>query len=116
MASLWSDKWADVPGQWSFIGLEWVLRSPDIQWMVVYYTILIAVVWSIAALRLWFCGAEIYAAPNAAFNISDGWGDAIGCAYVAKLSVLGTSSIDAHASAGVHGCRAKKIQWAGTLQ
>ena len=22
--------------------------------------------------RLWFCGAEIYAAPNAAFNISDG--------------------------------------------
>ena len=36
------------------------------------YTILIAVVWSIAALRLWFCGAEIYAAPNAAFNISDG--------------------------------------------
>jgi hypothetical protein len=39
MASLWSDKWADVPGQWSFIGLEWVLRSPDIQWMVVlHYT------------------------------------------------------------------------------
>ena len=36
---LWSDKWADVPGQWSFIGLEWVLRSPDIQWMVVlHYT------------------------------------------------------------------------------
>ena len=39
MASLWSDKWADVPRQWSFIGLEWVLRSRGIQWMVVlHYT------------------------------------------------------------------------------
>ena len=63
----------------------------------------------------WLSGAEIHPAPNAALNICDG-GDAIGCAYVAKLSVLGTSSIDAHASAGVHGCRAKKIQWAGTWQ
>ena len=63
----------------------------------------------------WLSGAEIYSAPNAAFNICDG-GDAIRCAYVAKLTRLGTSWIDAHASAGAYGCRAKKIQWAGTLQ
>ena len=65
--------------------------------------------------RLWLCGAEIYPAPNAAFNISDG-GDAIGCAHVAKLSVLRISGINAHASVGAYGCRAEKIQWAGTLQ
>ena len=64
----------------------------------------------------WLSGAEIYSAPNAAFNICDG-GDAIRCAYVAKLTRLGTSWIDAHASAGgAYGCRAKTIQWAGTLQ
>ena len=65
--------------------------------------------------RLWLCGAEIYPAPNAAFSICDG-GDAIGCAHVAKLSVLGISGINAHASVGAYGCRAEKIQWAGTLQ
>ena len=63
----------------------------------------------------WLSGAEIYSAPNAAFNICDG-DDAIGSGYVAKLNLLGTSWIDAHASAGAYGCRAKKIQWAGTLQ
>jgi hypothetical protein len=63
----------------------------------------------------WLSGAEIHPAPNAALNICDG-GDAIGCAYVAKLTLLGTSCIDVHASACAYGCRAKKIQWAGTLQ
>jgi hypothetical protein len=63
----------------------------------------------------WLSGAEIPPAQNAAFNICDG-GDAIGCAHVAKLTLLGTSWIDAHASAGAYGCRAEKIQWAGTLQ
>ena len=62
----------------------------------------------------WFSAVEIQSAPNAAFNISDG-GDAIGCAHVAKLSVLGISWINAHASARAVGCRATKIQWAGTL-
>ena len=37
------------------------------------YTILIAVVWSIAARQVVVCGAEIYSAPNAAFNIWMGW-------------------------------------------
>ena len=41
----------------------------------------------------WLSGAEIYSAPNAAFNICDG-GDAIRCAYVAKLTRLGTSWIN----------------------
>ena len=63
----------------------------------------------------WLSGAEIHPAQNAAFNIYDG-DDAIRCAYVAKLTRLGTSWINAHASAGAYGCRAKKIQWAGTVQ
>ena len=50
----------------------------------------------------WLSGAEIHPAPSAAFNICDG-GDAIGCAYVAKLTLLGTSWIDVHASAGAYG-------------
>ena len=64
----------------------------------------------------WFSAVEIQSAPNAAFNISDGV-VSIGCAYVAaKLSVLGISGINAHASVGAYGCRAEKIQWAGTFQ
>ena len=35
---------------------------------------------------------------------------------MAKLSVPGTVWINTHASARGVGCRAKKIQWAGTLQ
>jgi len=64
--------------------------------------------------RLWLCGAEIYPAPNAAFKIYDG-GDAIGSAYVAKLNLLGSRGISSCASARAVGCRATKIQWAGTL-
>ena len=63
----------------------------------------------------WFSAVEIQSAPNAAFNISDGV-VSIGCAYVTKGTHLGTSGINTHASARGVGCRAKKIQWAGTLQ
>ena len=54
---------------WIGMGAALARCSVDGAWC---YTILIAVVWSIAARQVWFCGAEIYAAPNAAFNISDG--------------------------------------------
>ena len=93
----------------------WVLWSRGIQWMVAtHYTHGRRLVHH-SATRLWLCGAEIYTAPNAAFNIYDG-GDAIGCAYVAKLSVLGTSWINAHASVCAVGYRAENIQWGGTVQ
>ena len=62
----------------------------------------------------WFSAVEIQSAPNAAFNISDGV-VSMGCAYVAQLTRLGISGISAHASARAVGCRATKIQWAGTL-
>ena len=55
-----------------WIGMGAALERCSVDGGVTLPGILIAVVWSIAALRLWFCGAEIYAAPNAAFNISGG--------------------------------------------
>ena len=36
MESPRSDKWADVPRHWSFIGLEWVHWPRGIQWVVVW--------------------------------------------------------------------------------
>ena len=63
----------------------------------------------------WFSAVEIQSAPNAAFNISDGV-VSIGCAYVTKLTHLGTSGINPHASARAVGCRVTNLQWARTLQ
>ena len=66
--------------------------------------------------RSWSSGAEIHSAPTAAFNISDGVVTiSIDCAYVAKLTHLGSSGINPHAPAGAYGCRVRNIQWAGTL-
>ena len=70
---------------------------------------------SSARARLWFGGPEIYSAPNAAFQLSDGV-DTIGCACVAKLTSLGTCWIDSHASACAVHSRVEFIQLVGTLQ
>ena len=67
-----------------------------------------------ARARSWFGEAEIYAAPNAAFKLYDGF-DTIACACVAKLTQLGTSGIISYCSARAVSCRVRNIQWAGTL-
>ena len=102
-------------GQWSFLGLEWVHWSRIIQLVMAWCSMSIHRLVHRSAPNDGSAALKISSAPTAAFNICDG-GDAIGCAYVAKWTRLGSSCIDVHASAGAYGCRAKKIQWAGTVQ
>ena len=101
-------------GSWSYFGLEWrlTLARHSVEGGVVL--ILRPSFCPSQRARSWSSGAEIHSAPTAAFNISDGM-VTIDCAYVAKLTHLGSSGINPHAPAGAYGCRVRNIQWAGTV-
>ena len=109
------DDRGDVPSSWSLIGLEsmqWPRGHPVGGGVLLMHRPSLC---PSQRARSWSSGAEMQPAPNAAFNISDGV-ETIGYALVAKLTHHGISLIDTHASARGVGCRANKIQWAGTLQ
>ena len=88
-------------GQWSILGLERVLWPHGIQWVVAWCSASIHRLVHRSAPNDGSAALKISSAPTAAFNICDG-GDAIGCAYVAKWTRLGSSCIDVHASAGAY--------------
>ena len=67
-----------------------------------------------ARARSWFGGADFLSPSSAALKIAL-WVDAIGCAHVAKWTLLGTGGIHLYASARAVRSSVQNRHWAGTM-